>query len=87
MLLWAEYGAWPSNSDPADEEGRWELEMLHGIAADEGACAPQSCLTVHGKYSWIPLTTLEESIDYHLNISENENGQDFDQNTTTSIGQ
>ena len=87
MLLWAKDGAWPSNSDPADEEGRWELEMLHGIAADEGACAPQACLTVHGKHSRIPLTTLEESIDDHLISSENENGQDFDQNTTTSIGQ
>ena len=46
MLLWTKDGSWSSNSDPSDKEGRWELEMLHSIAADEGACATKTSLAV-----------------------------------------
>ena len=75
MLLRAKDGAWSSDSDPADKEGSRKLEVLHGIAADEGTCAPQTRFTVHSEHSRIPLTTLEESIDDHLIGLEKENGQ------------
>ena len=47
VLLRAKDGTWSSDSDPTDKEGGWKLEMLHGIAPYEGACAPQTCLTMH----------------------------------------
>ena len=31
LLLWAEDGARPRNSDPTDESRRWETEMLHAV--------------------------------------------------------
>ena len=47
MLLRAEYASRPGNSNPANEVGSRDFEMLHGPTTNEGACAAKSCLAVN----------------------------------------
>ena len=45
-LLGTEHGARSGDSDPADKRLRRNLVVLHGIEADEGACASKASLAV-----------------------------------------
>ena len=47
-LLRSKDRSWASNTDPANECISWNLEVFHGVEADKGTCATQSCLAVHG---------------------------------------
>ena len=62
LLLGAEHGAGPGDSDPADEGLRGNLEMFHRVTADKSACPAKTGLTVDGKHALIPLTQLNEFV-------------------------
>lgn len=47
MLLRPNDGAWTGNPNPPDEVRSREAIVFHGIACDEAACSPQSCLAVN----------------------------------------
>ena len=49
VLLRAENGARPRDSDPSDEVSCGEVIMLHRVEADQGASAAETSLAVHRK--------------------------------------
>lgn len=63
MLLRPQDTPRPADPDPPDEVGGAELVVLHGVAADEGACAAQAGFAVHGDGGLRGLCELEEFVD------------------------
>ena len=60
LLLRAQQAAGPPDAIPADECPRWEAEVLHGVEANERACAAQAHLAVHGHSTGLAVRDVEE---------------------------
>jgi len=62
MLLRPKDGAWTDDSDPPDEVGRWELEVLHCVQPNQRTRTAQTCLAVDSYHttSWLVLCQLDK---------------------------